>query len=71
MFRAEWRRPRGNRDLGRLAVVADGRRPLYEGGDLRFESQTVDMVYNRLADFAMGLLEHAHSWPPIGTARSS
>jgi hypothetical protein len=44
---------------GMEAVVADAGRLRYEGGALLAESQPVDLVYNRLVDFALDRPEHA------------
>ena len=44
---------------GVAAVVADPRELSYEGGRLRTGGQPVDLVYNRLVDFALEQPEHA------------
>ena len=41
------------------AVVADAAHLRFEGGALLAEDQPVDLVYNRLVDFALDLPEHA------------
>ena len=41
------------------AVVADGRHLFYDQGTLQFESRPIDLVYNRLVDFALAQPEHA------------
>lgn len=40
------------------AVVADGRHLLYEQGTLRVEGRPIDLIYNRLVDFALARPEH-------------
>ncbi|MDQ2803099.1 MAG: hypothetical protein M3Y41_10585 [Pseudomonadota bacterium] len=47
------------RKQGMEAVIADGRRLVYADGILRFEGQPIDLVYNRLVDFALDRPEHA------------
>jgi hypothetical protein len=88
MFRAEWRRQRGNRPIGRIAIVDDrpeeqylypefllARQALrqagfevliadagalrYEGGKLLAGDLEIDLVYNRLVDFALAAPQHA------------
>ena len=44
---------------GMEAVVADAGQLRYEGGALLAEGQPVDLVYNRLVDFALDRPEHA------------
>jgi hypothetical protein len=39
-------------------VIADAGRLRYHGGRLLIDSQPIDLVYNRLVDFAFGLPEH-------------
>jgi hypothetical protein len=41
------------------AVVADGQRLAYVEGALQFDGRPIDLVYNRLGDFALGGSEHA------------
>jgi hypothetical protein len=41
------------------AVVADGRALVYDQGKLHFDGRPVDLVYNRLVDFAFVQSEHA------------
>lgn len=41
------------------AVIADGSRLVYEGGVLALDGQAIDLVYNRLTDFALDREEHA------------
>lgn len=41
------------------AVVADGRHLLYDQGTLQVGSGPIDLVYNRLVDFALAQPEHA------------
>ena len=43
---------------GMEAVVADAEQLRYEGGALLFDGQPVDLVYNRLVDFALDRPEH-------------
>jgi hypothetical protein len=40
------------------AIVADGRHLLYDKGILQFEGRPIDLVYNRLVDFAFVQKEH-------------
>jgi hypothetical protein len=44
---------------GMEAVIADAGTLRYEQGGLLFEGQTIDLVYNRLVDFALERPEHA------------
>ncbi len=41
------------------AQIADARALRFEGGVLRFEGRAIDLVYNRLVDFALEQPEHA------------
>lgn len=41
------------------AVIADGRHLVYQRGILHFEGQPIDLVYNRLVDFALAQPEHS------------
>jgi hypothetical protein len=87
MFVTEWRRQRGGRPLGTLAIVddapegqylypefllaqrllqadwrrvivADGRALRHQDGRLWLADQPIDLVYNRLVDFALEAPEH-------------
>lgn len=44
---------------GYEAVIADGRSLRYEGGALLADGRPLDLVYNRLVDFALDVPEHA------------
>jgi hypothetical protein len=44
---------------GMDAVIAEARALRFEGGLLRFEGRNIDLVYNRLVDFAFEQPEHA------------
>ncbi len=44
---------------GYEAVIADGRTLRYEGNVLQAEGRTIDLVYNRLVDFALEAPQHA------------
>ncbi|MDO9317462.1 MAG: hypothetical protein Q7V56_04600 [Gammaproteobacteria bacterium] len=44
---------------GMEAVIADASALVYEGGRLLANGATIDMVYNRVVDFALELPEHA------------
>jgi hypothetical protein len=41
------------------ALIADGRRLAYEGGALQIDGKPIDLIYNRLVDFALERPEHA------------
>ena len=41
------------------AVIADAGRLRYEGGRLSIDGQDIDLVYNRVTDFALDRPEHA------------
>ena len=45
-------------ERGVEAVIADARRLRYDGGGLWFDEQNIDLVYNRLTDFAFERPEH-------------
>jgi len=40
------------------SVIADPRQLRYQGGQLSFQDQPIDLVYNRLVDFSLDLPEH-------------
>jgi len=44
---------------GMEAVIADAGELRFEQGELRFDDRTIDLVYNRLVDFALERPEHA------------
>ena len=44
---------------GMEAVIADAEKLRFEQGRLLFDGRTIDLVYNRLVDFALGRPEHA------------
>ena len=44
---------------GAEAIIADARHLRYEGGKLSLDGLGIDLVYNRLTDFAFGRPEHA------------
>lgn len=45
-------------ERGVEAVIADARRLRYDGGRLSFDGQNIDLVYNRVTDFALDRPEH-------------
>jgi len=51
-------------ERGVNAVIADAGHLLYEGGKLRIDGEDIDLVYNRLTDFAL-------DWPEHGALRKA